>query len=381
MLRNWICAKRVGFVAPKRADTKLSPANLSPLWIPGTGVPVGKRKFSTGAQLSLPDIRVEHSRTFSEALDFHGFGALRRRLTTTVQVNVGKVCNQACHHCHVGAGPKRVERMNGREIDLILALLARSPNVDLVDITGGAPELNAGFRDLVAGARGLGRRVIDRCNLTVIFEPGMAGLPEYLAANAVELVCSLPCYGEDNVDRQRGAGVFDKSIQALRLLNDLGYGRVGSGLSLHLVYNPLGPALPPPQAALESSYREELGGRYGIFFNSLLTITNMPIQRFADRLAREGALAAYMGLLVNHFNPQTVHGLMCRSLVSVGYDGRLYDCDFNQMLEIPLTRAARPLTTRDIVSFAEIDSLAVATADHCFGCTAGAGSSCSGAVT
>jgi len=355
--------------------------NLSPLWIPGTGVPAGKRTLSAGAQPSLADFGVARSRTFSEALDLHGLAALRRGLTTTVQINVGKVCNQACHHCHVDAGPKRAERMNGSEIDRILALLARSPRVDLVDITGGAPELNAGFRDLVAGARGLGRHVIDRCNLTVLFEPGMATLPEYLAANGVELVCSLPCYGEDNVDRQRGAGVFQKSIRALRMLNDLGYGRPGSGLWLHLVYNPLGPALPPPQATLESRYREELGARYGIFFNSLLTITNMPIQRFADQLAREGALADYMGLLVNHFNPSTVHGLMCRSLVSVGYDGRLYDCDFNQMLQIPLARAAQPLTTRDIESFAEIDSLAVATADHCFGCTAGAGSSCSGTVT
>jgi len=321
------------------------------------------------------------SPTFSEALDLNGLGALHRDETTTVQVNVGKVCNQACHHCHVDAGPKRAERMNGSEIDRILALLARSPRVDLVDITGGAPELNAGFRDLVAGARGLRRRVIDRCNLTVLFEPGMTGLAEYLAANAVELVCSLPCYGEDNVDRQRGAGVFEKSIRALRLLNDLGYGRPGSGLSLHLVYNPLGPALPPPQATLEARYREELDARYGVSFDSLLTITNMPIQRFADQLVRQGAFGDYMGLLVNHFNPQTVRGLMCRTLVSVGYDGRLYDCDFNQMLEIPLARGAHALTTRDIESFAELDSLAIATADHCFGCTAGAGSSCSGAVT
>jgi radical SAM/Cys-rich protein len=295
-------------------------------------------------------------------------------------VNVGKVCNQACHHCHVDAGPKRTERMTAREIDRVLTLLARSPVVDLVDITGGAPELNAGFRDLVAGARDLGRRVIDRCNLTVLFEPGMTGLAEYLAAMSVELVCSLPCYSEDNVDRQRGSGVFEKSIRALVMLNALGYGRPGSGLVLNLVYNPLGPSLPPPQADLEARYREELHARYGISFDSLLTITNMPIKRFAEQLARQGALADYMGLLVNHFNPETMDGLMCRSLVSIGYDGRLYDCDFNQMLEIPLRREGLALTTLDVQSFAEIDALPIATADHCFGCTAGAGSSCSGAV-
>lgn len=321
-----------------------------------------------------------HVPTFSETVDAHGLGILRRRRTTTVQVNVGKVCNQACHHCHVDAGPKRSERMTAREIDRVLTLLARSPVIDLVDITGGAPELNAGFRDLVAGVRDLGRRVIDRCNLTVLFEPGMNGLAEYLAAMGVELVCSLPCYSEDNVDRQRGSGVFEKSIRALALLNALGYGRPGSSLVLNLVYNPLGPSLPPPQADLEARYREELDARHGISFNSLLTITNMPIKRFAEQLARQGALADYMGLLVNHFNPETIDGLMCRSLVSIGYDGSLYDCDFNQMLEIPLRREGHVLTTRDIESFAEIDALEIATADHCFGCTAGAGSSCSGAV-
>jgi radical SAM/Cys-rich protein len=208
----------------------------------------------------------------------------------------------------------------------------------------------------------------------------MTGLAEHLAAMGVELVCSLPCYSEDNVDRQRGSGVFEKSIRALVLLNALGYGRPGSGLVLNLVYNPLGPSLPPPQADLEARYREELRARYGISFDSLLTITNMPIKRFAEQLARQGALADYMGLLVNHFNPETMDGLMCRSLVSIGYDGRLYDCDFNQMLEIPLRREGLALTTRDIESFAEIDALAIANADHCFGCTAGAGSSCSGAV-
>jgi radical SAM/Cys-rich protein len=318
--------------------------------------------------------------TFREALHVHGLAPLRRRRTSTVQVNVGKVCNQACHHCHVDAGPKRTERMAAVEIARVLRLVARSSSIEIVDITGGAPELNPGFRDLVAGARALGRRVIDRCNLTVLFEPGMTGLAEYLASMAVELVCSLPCYSEDNVDLQRGSGVFDKSIRALRQLNELGYGHPESGLRLSLVYNPLGPSLPPPQAELESRYRQELNARYGLTFNSLLTITNMPIQRFAQQLARQGALMEYMGLLVNHFNPATVDGLMCRTLVSVGHDGRLYDCDFNQMLEMPLARDGRALTTRDVESFEEIDDLTIATSDHCFGCTAGAGSSCSGAV-
>jgi radical SAM/Cys-rich protein len=323
---------------------------------------------------------VPRSVTFGKTLETLGLGTLRRRRTTTVQVNVGKVCNQACHHCHVDAGPKRTERMSATEIDRVLNLVARSPAIELVDITGGAPELNPGFRDLVAGARALGRRVIDRCNLTVLLEPGSEGLAEYLAGMGVELVCSLPCYGEDNVDRQRGNGVFEKSIRALRLLNDLGYSRPGSGLRLDLVYNPLGASLPPPQAELDEQYRNELRERYDLSFNSLLTITNMPIQRFAQQLARQGALADYMGLLVNHFNSATVEGLMCRTLVSVSYDGRLYDCDFNQMLAIPLTRDGHALTLGDVDSFHEVEGLPIATDNHCFGCTAGAGSSCSGAV-
>jgi len=380
LLRNQSCARCADFAALKRAAAELSPVNLSPLWIPGTEVPAGKRELPAGTELFFPDSPVPRAASFAAKLDAHGLAALRRSQTTTVQVNVGKVCNQACHHCHVDAGPKRTERMTANEIDRVLALLEGSPLVRLVDITGGAPELNAGFRSLVTGARGLGRRVIDRCNLTVLFEPGMADLPDFFAGMGVELVCSLPCYSEDNVDRQRGNGVFAKSIRALQMLNTLGYGRPGSGLVLNLVYNPLGPTLPPPQETLEARYREELDERHGISFNSLLTITNMPIRRFADQLERQGALAAYMSLLVNHFNPGTVDGLMCRTLVSVGYDGRLYDCDFNQMLEMPLRRDGRPLTTSDIRSFAEVDALPIATAEHCFGCTAGAGSSCSGAV-
>ena len=315
---------------------------------------------------------------FAATLAAHGLGRLRRTTTATLQVNVGKRCNQACHHCHVEAGPTRTETMGEAVAARVLALLAASPAVDLVDVTGGAPELNPHFRWLVREARRLGRRVIDRCNLTILLEPGMADLAEFLAAHRVEVVASLPCYSAENVERQRGRGVFERSIAALRILNRLGYGQPGSGLTLDLVYNPVGAFLPPPQAVLEARYRSELCARFGIEFCRLLTITNMPIARFADWLRRTGQDAAYMSLLVNHFNPATVPGLMCRSLVSVGWDGRLYDCDFNQMLEIPLGAAAR--TIWDLASLDELTGQPVATASHCFGCTAGSGSSCGGAL-
>jgi radical SAM/Cys-rich protein len=264
----------------------------------------------------------------------------------------------------------------------VIALLARSPGVEVLDVTGGAPELNPSFRWLVTEARRLGRRVIDRCNLTILLEPGMADLAEFLAAQAVEVVASLPCYAAANVDRQRGAGVFDRSIEALRRLNALGYGRPGSPLRLDLVYNPLGPSLPPAQAELERDYRRALGERFGIEFHRLLTLTNMPIRRFADQLARLGKTEAYQALLVNHFNPATVSGLMCRSQASVDWRGRLYDCDFNLMLGLSLPLGdspARP-TIWDVERLDALAGGAIATAEHCFGCTAGAGSSCSGAL-
>jgi radical SAM/Cys-rich protein len=324
-------------------------------------------------------VSVEHS-SFDRLLETRGFAPIRRDRTTTLQVNVGKVCNQACHHCHVDAGPKRTERMSADDVELLLRLVAASPDISTVDVTGGAPELHPRFRRLVSGARALGREVIDRCNLTVVFEPGMEGLPEFFASNRVRLVCSLPCYTADNVDAQRGNGVFEKSIRALRALNALGYGTAGSGLALDLVYNPLGPALPPPQPTLEARYKLELRERFDIVFDSLITITNMPIQRFADQLRRRGELESYERLLVESFNSATLGGLMCRTLVSVGYDGVLYDCDFNQMLEISLDGNSHPLTIHDIASFGDIDFRAVKTASHCFGCTAGAGSSCAGAI-
>jgi radical SAM/Cys-rich protein len=313
---------------------------------------------------------------FEDMLSRHGLAPLDRRQVETLQVNVGKLCNQACHHCHVDAGPKRTERMTHATAEKVLELLEASPKVGTVDITGGAPELSPNFRFLVEGARLLGRRAIDRCNLTVLWEDGMEWLPEFLADHDVELTCSLPCYTAKNVDQQRGKGVFDKSLEALRLLNGRGYGVDGSGLTLNLVYNPVGAFLPPTQAALEGDYKRELRA-LGIEFNRLFTITNMPIKRFASDLARCGKQREYMALLVNHFNPAAVHGLMCRSLVSVGWDGRLYDCDFNQMLEIEMPRPM-PRTIHELGSLEDLERAAIATASHCFGCTAGAGSSCGG---
>ncbi len=316
--------------------------------------------------------------SFDRVLEEHGASALVRGRVRTLQVNVGKLCNMACHHCHVEAGPKRTEIMTQGVADRLIELLAKSPEVEVVDFTGGAPELNPHFRWLVEQARQLGRRVIDRCNLTVLFEPGLSDLPEFLAAHEVEIVASLPCYSAENLEKQRGRGAFDKSIQALLLLNRLGYGRPGSPLRLSLVYNPVGASLPPAQAKLEAKYKEELSQHFGIDFHDLLTITNMPIKRFAHALERENNFEGYMSLLVDHFNVGTVPELMCRSLVSVSWDGQLYDCDFNQMLEIPLGAGAR--TIWDVESLAELEHGRVATASHCFGCTAGAGSSCSGAI-
>jgi radical SAM/Cys-rich protein len=327
------------------------------------------------AALKLP-VLADDGVEFERALRESGLGPLVRARATTLQINVGRLCNMACHHCHVEAGPRRTEIMARPVAERIVELLDANPQIGLVDLTGGAPEMNPGFRWLVAESRRRGRRVIDRCNLTILFEPGMEGLAEFLAVQEVEVVASLPCYQASNVDRQRGRGAFDKSIEALRWLSSLDY---GARLQLDLVYNPVGAFLPPPQAQLESKYREELRRLFGIEFHRLLTITNMPIKRFADSLARTRQAEAYQALLVNHFNPATVPELMCRSLVSVGYDGRLFDCDFNQMLELPLG-AARARTIWEIDSLDELTGQKIATARHCFGCTAGSGSSCAGAL-
>ncbi|MDB5365549.1 MAG: putative Fe-S oxidoreductase [Rhodospirillales bacterium] len=312
-------------------------------------------------------------RSFAATLAEHG-RSLTRDGVTVLQINLGKRCNQACHHCHVEAGPKRSEMMAARTADRLIELMASAPQLRTIDITGGAPELNPNFRRLVAAARELGKHVIDRCNLTVLFEAGQEDTARFLAEHEVAIVASLPCYSEKNVDAQRGRGVFGQSIAALKLLNRLGY---GSTLPLDLVYNPVGAFLPPAQAALEHEYRFRLRKDFEIEFSRLLTITNMPISRFLHALERDGQAQAYQQLLVDSFNPHAVDGVMCRSMLSVSWDGKLYDCDFNQMLELKLPGQAQ--TIWDVDSLAEIDRR-IAVGPHCFGCTAGAGSSCGGAL-
>jgi radical SAM/Cys-rich protein len=323
-----------------------------------------------------------HPGDFDATLLAHGLGELRRAAPRTLQVNLGRLCNLACHHCHVEAGPKRTEILDGRLADRLLELLAASPRVEVLDLTGGAPEMNPHFRRLVQGARSLGRRVIDRCNLTILLEAGHEDLAEFLAANEVEIIASLPCYTQENVDRQRGLGTFEASIAALRRLNDLGYGRAGSPLRLDLVYNPLGPSLPGAQRQLEADYKRELGQRFGIEFHHLLTITNMPIRRFAEQLARLGRGEEYQTLLERSFNAATVAELMCRHQVSVDWNGRIYDCDFNLMLELPLPdeNSTGRRTIWDVDWLEVFANGPIATASHCFGCTAGSGSSCGGAL-
>ncbi len=314
---------------------------------------------------------------FQQKLAAHGL-ELRATTVETLQVNVGKLCNQACQHCHVDASPKRTESMSHETAEQVLAALERF-RIPTLDLTGGAPELNPSFRWLVAEARKLGTHVIVRHNLTVMFEPEQEDLPEFFRAQQVEVISSLPYFQEQQTDAQRGNGVFTKSIAALRQLNAVGYGTADSGLLLHLVYNPVGAFLPPAQSSIEADFKRELWTRYGLTFNHLYTITNMPIKRFLDYLRRSGNEERYMRKLVEAFNPAAVAGVMCRSLVSVDWTGKLYDCDFNQMLELgvademPQTIAAfdpAPLAERRIVTGA-----------HCFGCTAGAGSSCGGVVT
>lgn len=341
-----------------------------------------ENETARGARSFALEANVRHGPDFDATLERQGCGSLLREETTTLQINVGKLCNQACHHCHVDAGPKRKEIMPARVADRVLSLLTLSPTIETVDITGGAPELNPNFRRLVMESRRMGRHVMDRCNLTVLFEPGMEGLAEFLAENEVEITASLPCYTQENVDQQRGRGVFDKSIRALQLLNSVGYGLSDSNLRLNLVYNPLGPTLPPPQEKLETDYKKQLREHFGVEFHRLFTLTNMPIKRFAAMLDQAGKHEAYMSLLVNHFNPGTVANLMCRSLVSVGWDGKLYDCDFNQMLEIGMGMSAgSPAPTLwDIENFSGLAGQHIATGSHCFGCTAGSGSSCGGAL-
>lgn len=314
--------------------------------------------------------------TFEEKLGAAGLWPLRATGVETLQVNVGKRCNQACKHCHVEAGPQRTEVMTRETAELVIQALGRFPEIRTLDITGGAPELNPNFRYLVTQARALGRRVLDRCNLTVLFEPGQEDTAEFLRGHDVEVVASLPYYLAQRTDSQRGLGVFDKSVAGLQWLNRLGYGREG-GPALNLVYNPTGAFLPPAQAEIEAEYRRELFARHGIVFSNLYTITNMPISRFLHFLERSGNVERYREKLVGAFNPAAARGVMCRSLVSVGWDGALFDCDFNQMLELPLT-AGQPRHIRDFDG--ALAGREVAVGGHCFGCTAGAGSSCGGAT-
>jgi radical SAM/Cys-rich protein len=307
------------------------------------------------------------------------FPPLRRARVETLQVNLGYRCNQACLHCHVNAGPTRTEAMSAQTVTLVLRYL-EAQGVRLLDVTGGAPELNPHFRSLVIAARALGVRVMDRCNLTVLFEPGQEGLAEFLAAQRVEVVASLPCYTAELVDRQRGGGVYEKSIAAIRALNALGYGREDSGLTLDLVYNPQGATLPPAQAKLEADYKRILGEQHGIVFNKLYAFANMPIQRFGSTLVSRGQFASYMALLRGAHRAENLDGVMCRTLLSVDWRGYVYDCDFNQMLGLPLAVAGKPRPHLSDLLGRDLGGNPIVVRDHCFGCTAGQGSSCGGAL-
>ncbi len=312
-------------------------------------------------------------------LEDGGFPPLKRARLATLQVNLGYRCNQACLHCHVNAGPTRKEQMELATVDAIIDFL-RGADVSTLDITGGAPELNPHFRYLVEAARRLGLHVIDRCNLTILNEPGQETLAEFLAGHGVEIVASMPCYLESNVDSQRGAGVYHSSIRALRTLNRLGYGQSDDGLQLNLMYNPVGAVLPPLQQQLEADYRRELAAREGVVFNHLFVLANMPIQRFGSTLVSKGQFANYMQLLKDAFRQGNLATVMCRSLVSVDWQGYLYDCDFNQMLNLPLVFGGRPRSHIRDLQVEALQGNPVVTSGHCYGCTAGQGSSCGGAL-
>jgi len=323
------------------------------------------------------------SNRFAEKLVDHRL-VLRRGQPEILQLNLGKLCNLTCMHCHVNAGPNRKEIMTRETIDRVIEWLEINPGISIVDLTGGAPEMVPDFRYLVERVRQLrpNGKIIDRCNLTILLEAGYEGLAEFLARHRVEVIASKPCYSPKNVNAQRGEGVFDRSIEALRLLNSLGYGKEQS-LPLHLVYNPVGTALPGPQAELEADYKRELSSHFGIVFNNLYTITNLPIARFASYLRHHNALDYYMEVLIDAFNPATIDGLMCRNTVSVGWRGEVYDCDFNQQLDMQWSAngngSSQPLFLWDIQA-GDIEGRDIMVRDHCFGCTAGSGSSCGGAL-
>jgi radical SAM/Cys-rich protein len=311
-------------------------------------------------------------------LDRFPFPKIRRDQLKTLQVNVGYRCNQTCFHCHVNAGPNRTEEMSREVADIVLAFVERH-RISTLDITGGAPELNANFRRMVTEARNLGVRVMDRCNLTILEQPGQDDLADFLADNEVEVVASMPCYLEDNVERQRGKGVFDGSIRGLKTLNAVGYGR-DPQLQLNLVYNPQGPSLPPPQASLEADYKRVLGEQYGIVFNKLFVLANMPIQRFGSMLVTRGEFDGYLQLLQDAHLDANLDGVMCRNLISVDWRGYVYDCDFNQMLDLPLTHGNRIRPHLSDLLDRDLANNPVRVAGHCYGCTAGQGSSCGGSL-
>lgn len=307
------------------------------------------------------------------------FPAIRRRRLEILQANLGYRCNQSCLHCHVAAGPKRTEEMSWATMETLLAFAQRQ-GIQTLDLTGGAPEMNPHFRRLVQAARAIGLRVIDRCNLTILSEAGYETLADFLAEQNVEITASLPCYLEENVNQQRGDGVFQASLEGLRQLNALGYGLPGSGRILNLVYNPLGPSLPPDQTALEKAYKEQLATRYGVVFNQLFALANMPIQRFGSQLVTRHEFHDYMKLLKSAHKPENLDGVMCKTLLSVSWQGEVFDCDFNQMLG--LTLGGEPARHPQLSELMDIDlaSHPIRTADHCYGCTAGQGSSCGGAL-
>jgi radical SAM/Cys-rich protein len=315
---------------------------------------------------------------FSEKIRHLG-GPMTRRRVDALQVNLGRYCNLACIHCHVESGPTRTEMMSRETIEAVLVFLARS-SIPTLDLTGGAPELHPDFDYLVESVRTMGREVMDRCNLTVIFEAGKEYLPEFFRRHQVELVCSLPCYSEENVDRQRGKGTFDLSIRALQRLNEIGYGQPGSDLLLNLVYNPVGPHLPPPQEHLEQEYKEKLSAEFGIVFNHLFCLTNMPITRYAKHLSLRNEYDRYKDLLEQNFNAATLDHLMCRNLISIGWDGSVYDCDFNQMLGLPLTDTAGQKLNVASLTLEAVSTRRITVDDHCYACSAGSGSSCGGAL-
>lgn len=316
---------------------------------------------------------------FNETMSRSGRETLTRAATEILQINVGKLCNQSCHHCHVEAGPNRTEIMSWPVMERLIELAGQS-TASMVDLTGGAPEMNPHFRELVTAMRGLGKEILVRCNLTILEEPGFEWLPDFYAENRVHLVCSMPCYTKELVTKQRGGGVYDKSIRALKKLNAIGYGVADhpAGLRLDLVYNPGGAFLPPAQLDLEKDYRRELGEGHGITFSNLLTLANIPIGRYRQTLTRNNELENYLVLLENAFNPATVDRVMCRNTVSVGWDGRLYDCDFNQMLSMEMESAD---LFAEGFALDRLEEKAIRTGEHCLGCTAGTGSSCGGALT